>query len=235
MGELSFVDCLLFALIVLGATGAMYLGSLWTSSSQKSDGSVHSVVTEFGAIIWTDDEPEATTPETRLQSTLAGVFSRYGYTSLDHFLAGAERAHGMITTAFVKGDMSGCRQLLHAGVLEVLEDEIAQRKRAGETLEARLVRLKRRDVVDAAFDGDRAQIAVRFVTEMVLVTRDRSGRPVAGDPSLLTDIAEVWTFERQRRARDPNWLLVATVAEEPAAEISESPDARYPAAPSSPG
>jgi predicted lipid-binding transport protein (Tim44 family) len=33
-----------------------------------------------------------------------------------------------------------------------------------------------------------------------------------GDPVTIREVTDVWTFERDARSRDPNWLLVATGA-----------------------
>jgi predicted lipid-binding transport protein (Tim44 family) len=31
-----------------------------------------------------------------------------------------------------------------------------------------------------------------------------------GDPIQVSDVTDIWTFEREANARDPNWKLVAT-------------------------
>jgi len=36
---------------------------------------------------------------------------------------------------------------------------------------------------------------------------------VEGDATLVQDVTDVWTFTRDVRARDPNWVLVATASE----------------------
>jgi predicted lipid-binding transport protein (Tim44 family) len=33
---------------------------------------------------------------------------------------------------------------------------------------------------------------------------------VEGDPQQIATVTDVWTFARNTRSRDPNWLLVAT-------------------------
>ncbi|MGE0726238.1 MAG: TIM44-like domain-containing protein, partial [Alphaproteobacteria bacterium] len=33
---------------------------------------------------------------------------------------------------------------------------------------------------------------------------------VVGDPNQTAEVIDVWTFARNTRSRDPNWLLVAT-------------------------
>jgi predicted lipid-binding transport protein (Tim44 family) len=53
---------------------------------------------------------------------------------------------------------------------------------------------------------------VRFVSQLVSVTRDKLGAVIDGNPDKVTDVTDVWTFARDITSRDPNWKLVATEA-----------------------
>ena len=55
-----------------------------------------------------------------------------------------------------------------------------------------------------------AAVAVRFTSDQINITRDRDGKVVSGDPSVVTAVTDLWTFQRDTRSRDPNWMLVAT-------------------------
>ena len=57
-----------------------------------------------------------------------------------------------------------------------------------------------------------AQVTVRFVSQLITATRDKSGNVVEGNPDKVTDVTDVWTFARDLTSRDPNWKLVATEA-----------------------
>jgi predicted lipid-binding transport protein (Tim44 family) len=64
------------------------------------------------------------------------------------------------------------------------------------------------------FNGKRAAITVKFVSELISATLSKSGAVIEGDPKQVREIADVWTFERDVGSRDPNWKLAAT--DEPA-------------------
>ena len=68
------------------------------------------------------------------------------------------------------------------------------------------------DIIGAEMRGRTAQVTVRFVSQLVSVTRDRSGAVIDGNPDKVTDVTDVWTFARDITSRDPNWKLVATEA-----------------------
>jgi predicted lipid-binding transport protein (Tim44 family) len=44
----------------------------------------------------------------------------------------------------------------------------------------------------------------------VNVTRAADGQVVDGEPDHVVEKTDFWTFARNTRSQDPNWLLVAT-------------------------
>jgi predicted lipid-binding transport protein (Tim44 family) len=55
-------------------------------------------------------------------------------------------------------------------------------------------------------------VTVRFLSQLISVTRDKSGNVIEGSPEKVTDVTDVWTFARDISSRDPNCKLVATDA-----------------------
>ena len=55
---------------------------------------------------------------------------------------------------------------------------------------------------------------MRFVSELISATYAKDGALIEGDPKLIKEITDVWTFERDLGSRDPNWKLIST--EDPA-------------------
>jgi len=129
-----------------------------------------------------------------------------------HFVAGARQAYEMIVTAYAEGDRRALRNLLSRDVYEGFETAIRERETRGETSETRFVSIDRSDITAAELRGSTAQVTVRFVSQLVSVTRDRSGNVIDGNPDKVTDVTDVWTFARDVSSRDPNWKLVATEA-----------------------
>lgn len=128
----------------------------------------------------------------------------------DEFLAGAKAAFEMILGAYAASDVKALKPLLNAEVLRGFEAAIADRAKSGDTLETELISFKSAEIVEAATEGRRALVTVRFVTEQVNALRDAQGQVVDGDPNRISEVVDVWTFARDTRARDPNWQLVAT-------------------------
>jgi predicted lipid-binding transport protein (Tim44 family) len=129
-----------------------------------------------------------------------------------HFLAGARQAYEMIVTAFAEGDRRSLKNLLSREVYDGFESAIREREGRGETTETRFVSIDKADITAAELRGKTAQVTLRFVSQLVSVTHDRTGAVIEGSPDKVTEVTDVWTFARDISSRDPNWKLVATEA-----------------------
>jgi predicted lipid-binding transport protein (Tim44 family) len=129
-----------------------------------------------------------------------------------HFLTGARAAYEMIVTAFAQGDRRTLRDRLSKDVYDSFDSVIRDRESRGETAETRFVSIDSADITGAELRGRMAQITVRFISQIVSATRDKTGNVIDGSPDKVTDVTDVWTFARDLTSRDPNWKLVATEA-----------------------
>jgi predicted lipid-binding transport protein (Tim44 family) len=128
------------------------------------------------------------------------------------FLTGGRAAYEMIVTAYANGDRRALKDLLAREVYEGFEVAIKEREQRGEKIESRFVSIESADIIGAEVRGRTAQVTVRFVSQLVSATRDRSGNVIDGSSDKVTTVTDVWTFARDVSSRDPNWKLVATEA-----------------------
>jgi predicted lipid-binding transport protein (Tim44 family) len=128
------------------------------------------------------------------------------------FLEGARAAFEMIVEAFAAGDKSRLRPLLSDDVYKPFATAIEERTAAGETLETRILQLKRLDIVEAGLSGRIARVTAKFASDQINVLRAHDGSIVDGDPDHATEKTDFWSFARDTRSPDPNWSLVATAS-----------------------
>jgi predicted lipid-binding transport protein (Tim44 family) len=130
------------------------------------------------------------------------------------FLHGAKRAYEMIVSAFASGDRKALKDLLSRDVFDGFTAAIAERENRGELIDQQFVGIKKADIVGAEVQNGAASVTVRFLSELITATRDKSGTVVGGDPQRITEVTDIWTFSRDvssKRALDnPNWKLVET-------------------------
>jgi len=113
---------------------------------------------------------------------------------IEHFVVGSRAAYELIISAFAKGDREALSGLLTPRVFDSYANAIEQREKVGGA-GPELVRLKTAEIVDAALQGDTARVSVKFEAEL------------AEGAHGVRDARERWTFERNVRSADPNWLL----------------------------
>ncbi|MCH2546876.1 MAG: Tim44/TimA family putative adaptor protein [Alphaproteobacteria bacterium] len=126
------------------------------------------------------------------------------------FLNGAKMAFEMIVDAFAKGDKIQLRGLLSTEIYADFEEAIEEAKKSEVREETTLVSIQSADIVKAKLSKSTAEVTVSFVSEQIIVERDKEGNIVAGDPSMSELVTDEWTFSREVRTNNPNWVLVAT-------------------------
>ena len=128
------------------------------------------------------------------------------------FLDGAKVAYEMIVTGFAESDKKSLKSLLTSEVYRGFAQVIDQRQADGESLEYKFVGIDEAELAAASLERRKANVTVKFVSEMISATRDADGEIVDGDPKQIREVTDVWTFERDVSSRDPNWKLSATEA-----------------------
>jgi predicted lipid-binding transport protein (Tim44 family) len=153
-------------------------------------------------------------PDTALDRALRSIVSADRDFDQQEFLHGAEAAYEMIVTAFATGDVKTLKGLLSREVFDGFVVAIQDREKRGETVESTFVGIDKVDIVEAYLRGSTVQITVRFVSQLITATRDKEGTIVDGDPTKVSELVDVWTFERAVNSPDPTWFLVATKSPE---------------------
>ena len=105
--------------------------------------------------------------------------------------------------------IDGLRAIVSADP-QFFTDAIHAREADGLILENRLVRIDRSVIEAASIENRIARITIRFEADIAGVTRDRDGQIVAGSLSDAVPTRDLWTFSRNVRDSNPNWMLVET-------------------------
>jgi predicted lipid-binding transport protein (Tim44 family) len=127
-----------------------------------------------------------------------------------HFVEGAQAAYRIVLESFWASDLDGLKPLVSDDVFDNFERAVVHRKAEGHSLDNRILSIDRAEITEAELDGAMAEVTVRFVTQLIAVTRDESGAIVHGAADETLEVHDVWTFSRHTRSEDPSWLLIAT-------------------------
>jgi len=125
------------------------------------------------------------------------------------FLSGAEGAFRMIVDAFARGDRQTLRALLSDDTYAGFEGAITGREQAGETQRSEVRAIQETAIEAADLRGTTADVTVRFVSDQINLTTAKDGTIAAGAEA-VTELTDVWTFQRDLSNPDPTWRLIAT-------------------------
>ena len=154
--------------------------------------------------------PAPSTFDNSAEAGVRAIISADRHFDLAQFLAGSKGAYTMILEAFWRGDKDELLQLCDADVYEGFSAAIDARAAAGETIDARVIRIEEARIVAASIEGQTARITVRFLADIASVTRNAEGTVIAGSLDDAIEARDLWTFRRDLTSRDPDWLLDET-------------------------
>ncbi len=127
-----------------------------------------------------------------------------------NFIDGANMAFEMVLKAFVEADGNSLKILLSPNVYENFSTAIREREKSNQHIEDTLVGIEKSDILEASIEGNIANVTVKFITQQVNVLYDIDNKIIEGDPHKVIDVTDIWTFSRDLKSNNPNWILVST-------------------------
>ena len=168
--------------------------------SQSTEDDVEAVIEKFAP------------PGSAIAKGLMDVRSADRFFDPEQFLNGAKSAYEMIVNAFGAGDRKSLRPLLADEVYASFDAVIGNRERESLTVESNFVGIEKAEIVAASLKEKIAEITVKFISEIISVTKNADGAVVEGDPNSVRRVTDIWTFARDTHSSNPNWKLVGTAA-----------------------
>ncbi|HEY5049035.1 MAG TPA: Tim44/TimA family putative adaptor protein [Rhizomicrobium sp.] len=128
----------------------------------------------------------------------------------DHFLTGAQKAYEMIVEAYAAADRATLKPLLSDEVYAAFDSVMSGREGRNEKVTFAFGGFKSAKILHAEMKGRMAEITVEFSAQYTTSTANAAGTVVDGDSGAMRDVLDRWTFARDVKSGDPNWILVAT-------------------------
>ena len=159
-----------------------------------------------------NDRDEIATPAKLAAISDAGKALHEADASFDEiqFLGGARSAYEMIVEAFAAGDLKSVRRFLADPVYDAFKGAVSRREAAGHRVDLKFVGIEKAAVVDSNIESKTIEAVTEFTSNQVRSVLDGDGNVVEGDPNRIDLVKDRWTFARERKSKDPNWILVAT-------------------------
>lgn len=129
-----------------------------------------------------------------------------------NFILGSKKAYEMIVMGFANGDRKTLKSLLSDDVYKRFEAAIGERESQQNQQETEFIGVDKTEILDVSLKDKIARITVKFISDMVSVTKNSQGNIIEGDPTRIKRVTDIWTFARDMSNPDPNWRLAGTSA-----------------------
>ncbi len=127
--------------------------------------------------------------------------------TLSKFLKGASGAFELILNAVSAGDLKTLKRFTAPGIYDdfaaLVQERLDKKLKSNSTI----IAITKTEPQNIVIDNSTALISVRFVSEQINFVKNEAGEVVEGDPKHVDVVEDIWTFERNLKSSDPNWLL----------------------------
>ena len=129
------------------------------------------------------------------------------------FLQGAKIAYETIITDFSDNDnkLIASKPLLSKKIHDEFNKALKERNDKGYYADITFIGIKSADIKEHKKIDKAIQVTVDFVSEIITCVRDKEKKIISGSPDKIKTIYDTWTFSRDLRSNNPNWLLVNTL------------------------
>ena len=128
----------------------------------------------------------------------------------NEFLKGAKIAYETIITDFSDNDnkLIASKPLLSKKIYDDFNKALKERSDRGHFAEITFIGIKSANIKEHKKIDKALQVTVDFVGEIITCIKDKEKKIVSGNPEKIKTIYDTWTFSRDMRSTNPNWLLV---------------------------
>ena len=130
------------------------------------------------------------------------------------FLEGAKIAYETIITDFSDSDnkLTSSKPLLSKKVYDEFKQSLLERDEKGHFAEITFIGINSATIKEHKKVDNNLEVTVSFESELITCLRDREKKIISGDPEKIKNISDTWTFSKDIRSNNPNWLLIDTIA-----------------------
>ena len=127
---------------------------------------------------------------------------------IDSFCDGAKKAFEYILTEYSANNLTALEKLVSKNIYKTFENQISLRTKNKEKLEITVISVKNPEIKSVNLEKKHvAYFKLLFDSEQVQVTKNSNDEIIDGDNNQILQIKEIWTFSKNLKSKDPNWIL----------------------------
>ena len=128
----------------------------------------------------------------------------------EFFINGAKMAFEMVINAFSKDDVETLKNLLSEKILQGFSLAIEDRKTKELKLTTNLISIDKAEILSAMLIDNQASIVVKITSKQINYVADKEQKIIEGTKDEISEINDIWTFKKDVKSPNPNWLVSAT-------------------------
>ena len=130
-----------------------------------------------------------------------------------NFLEGAKIAYETIITDFSDSDnkLTTSKSLLSKKIYDQFKQALSDRKEKGHYAETTFIGINSVLIKDHKLVESNLEVTVDFVSELITCIKDKDKKIISGDSEKTKKVYDTWTFSKNIRSSNPNWLLINTI------------------------
>ena len=127
---------------------------------------------------------------------------------VNSFCEGAKKAFEFILTEYSGNNLKALEKLVSKNIYKAFEDQINLRAKNKEKLEITVISVKKPEIKSVNLEKKYiAYFKLLFDSEQIQITKNSNDEIIDGDNNQILQIKEIWTFSKNLKSKDPNWIL----------------------------
>ncbi len=128
--------------------------------------------------------------------------------TVENFIDGAKKAFEYILVKYSENDLKSLKSLLAPQILTNFTDQIKLRQKQKQILGITILKIDDPEIIDVSIVKNKlCFIKLEFKSQQVQTTKDSNNNIIDGDDNLILNISELWTFSKEIKNKNPNWIL----------------------------
>ena len=128
--------------------------------------------------------------------------------TVENFVDGAKKAFEYILVKYSEDDIKSLKPLLATEIFKNFSDQIKQRQNKKQKLGITILKIDDPEIIDINIEKNKlCFIKLEFKSQQVQITKDSKNIVIDGNDNLILNITELWTFSKELKNKNPNWVL----------------------------
>lgn len=128
--------------------------------------------------------------------------------TVENFIDGAKKAFEYILVKYSENDLKSLKGLLAPQILTNFTDQIKARQKQKQILGITILKIDEPEIIDVSVIKNKlCFIKLEFKSQQVQTTKDSNNKIIDGNDNLILNISELWTFSKEIKNKNPNWVL----------------------------